>query len=150
MRNLIILIFGVCFTLNTIHAALVPKIVKIEKKQLNCLVENAYHEAMAEGKVGRLLVTQVVLNRAKSANKDYCNIVYAYKQFSWTLSKKKKIDKKLRKLLEYEILVLLHSKSELPKRFLDATHFHTIAIRPYWASTKQYLGTYKNHKFYAK
>ncbi len=150
MRNLIILMFSLCFTMNTIHAGIVPKFVKIEKKQLTCLVENAYHEAMGEGKVGRLLVTQVVLNRAREFNQDYCSVIYAYKQFSWTLFKKKQIDKKIRKVLEYEILVLLHSKRELPRRFLEATHFHTTAVKPYWASTKQYLGTYKNHKFYVK
>ena len=149
MRSLIVFVFGILFTLNTVHVAAMPAFVSITKKQLTCLVDNAYHEAMAEGKLGRLLVTQVVLNRAKLKEESYCSIVYAYKQFSWTLAKRKSIKPELRKKLEYEVLELLHNMVKIPEDFKAATHFHTISVKPDWSKKIAYAGTHKNHRFYA-
>jgi spore germination cell wall hydrolase CwlJ-like protein len=150
MRNLIIFIVGICGIFNTLHIGPLPKSIVLSKKQLTCLVDNAYHEAMGEGKVGRLLVTQVVLNRAHVKEESYCSIVYAHKQFSWTLAKRKHISPEIRKKLEYEIIELLHDIAEIPSDLKDATYFHTTSIKPYWVKTQQYLGTYKNHRFYSK
>lgn len=149
MRSLIVFVFGILFALNTVHVALMPAFVSITKKQLTCLVDNAYHEAMAEGKLGRLLVTQVVLNRAKLKEESYCSIVYAHKQFSWTLTKRKSIKPELRKKLEYEVIELLHGIVKIPDGFKEATYFHTTSVNPYWSKKIAYVGTHRNHRFYA-
>jgi len=149
MRNLIIFIVGICGFLNTMHVGFLPKMIVLSKKQMTCLVDNAYHEAMGEGKIGRLLVTQVVLNRAYIKEESYCAIVYAHKQFSWTLEKRRNISFEIRKKLEYEIIELLHNITEIPEELRDATYFHTTSIKPSWSRKQPYLGTYKNHQFYA-
>jgi hypothetical protein len=57
-------------------------VVAIPEHQLNCLIKNAYYEAMTEGKIGRQQVTKVVINRTRDNN--FCKTVYQPYQFSWT------------------------------------------------------------------
>lgn len=65
-------------------------------KQIECLTQNAYHEAGGEGTKGIIAVTNVVMNRTKDTKNRFgstpCQVIYQKSggscQFSWTCSKK--------------------------------------------------------------
>lgn len=120
----------------------------LPERQLKCLVDNAFYEANTEGRLGRMLVTQVVFNRTFSGE-DYCKTIYKYKQFSWTLQKKLPgIPHKLRKELEREVLELYWGLEKVPKKFEDITHYHTRAVNPKWNRAFKVVGVFNQHVFY--
>ena len=121
---------------------------RMPAKDLDCLVVNAFHEAMGEGKIGRLLVTQVVMNRAERASKSFCEIVFEANQFSWTLSKRKHIPIEVYHNLASEIHELYNNKSIIPIDFYDVTHFHEVKVNPYWSKKLVRVGVHKQHVFY--
>ena len=122
---------------------------KISDKQMACLVKNAHHEAKGEPVRGRLLVTQVVLNRAKHVD-DLCNVVYAKNQFSWTSQSRRfaKIPKALQQQYEYEILSMYYGFTRMPEWADRASHFHATYVRPDWSHKFAYLGRIGAHRFY--
>jgi len=125
-----------------------PYVKGIAKEELDCLVINAYHEARGEGRIGRLLVTQVVINRAEIASKSFCEIVFQPKQFSWTLGKIKKVPEEVYHNLAFEIYELYNNKSIIPIDFYDVTHFHEVKVNPYWSKKLVKIGTHNQHVFY--
>lgn len=66
------------------------KKVTLSKSEFNCLSKNIYWESQHEPLLGQLAVANVTYNRVKSGKwgKDFCSVVYASKQFSWTNFKK--------------------------------------------------------------
>lgn len=60
--------------------------LKLSDKERYCLRKNVYHEAAFESDAGMLAVAQVTGNRVASKHRgtDFCSVVYAPKQFSWT------------------------------------------------------------------
>ena len=66
--------------------------VSVTDKDMDCLSKNIFHEAGVEDRDGKIAVAQVTLNRVKSGRwgQTICDVVYAKKQFSWTMQKKKK------------------------------------------------------------
>lgn len=120
----------------------------IGTKDLDCLVRNAYHEARGEGKLGMILVTNVVINRAKKAKTTYCSIVFKANQFSWTLNKNKKVPKKHYRKIEKLVLALCSNEINVPSKFKEATHFHTTSVSPEWSQSFKKLGSFNNHVFY--
>lgn len=56
------------------------------KKELECLALNIYHEARNQSRNGKLLVGHVTLNRVESDRypNSICKVVYQKSQFSWT------------------------------------------------------------------
>lgn len=64
--------------------------INYTKNDLNCLTKNIYYEAGVESKTGKYAVANVTLNRLKTGywGNTVCKVVYAKKQFSWTLAKK--------------------------------------------------------------
>lgn len=66
------------------------KKISLNDKEYDCLARNIYWEAMHEPLVGQIAVAQVTYNRVLSRKwgNDFCSVVFAHKQFSWTLLKK--------------------------------------------------------------
>lgn len=122
----------------------------LPKKQLNCLVDNAYHEARGEGTLGILLVSQTVLNRAKEKKKSICETVYASKQYSWTSKSNTKIPLKERERLQRILVLFSKGLLAVPQRFRDAYYFHHIEVKPYWSKNFIKCGKWKNHVFYLR
>lgn len=120
---------------------------KLTAKQMKCMVDNAFHEAYAEGKLGRQIVMKVVLNRAVGSE-DICEKVYAPKQFSWTSFKKKKFSEKIGRELAAEVEEVYYGFAKIPEEFLNATHFHVLKVKPVWRKSFKKLGVWKNHIFY--
>lgn len=121
----------------------------IPEKELNCLIKNAFYEANGEGKTGRLLVTQVVFNRA--VDNKFCNTIYRPHQFSWTSSKRKvrsSIPEESYKMLRTEVLELYYGVASVPKYLSSATHYHTKWVKPAWGQKFRIAGEWKSHIFY--
>ena len=63
--------------------------IKMDRNDLKCLARNIYHEARFEPYIGKIAVAQVTFNRVLDGKwgDTICKVVYARKQFSWTLNK---------------------------------------------------------------
>lgn len=61
------------------------------EKEKKCLADNIYHEARGEGEKGWKAVAAVTINRTRHPEfpSTICGVVYQYKQFSWTIKKKR-------------------------------------------------------------
>jgi spore germination cell wall hydrolase CwlJ-like protein len=139
-----------------LSTALVAPTVVVKKpvfanyQEVHCLAKNIYMEARGEPLEGQIAVAQVTVNRMRDPayHKTVCGVVYAYKQFSWTLGKSKQVtDKKAwRAALDISRAVLTQS---IPLPHFPATHFHTRQVKPYWAKTKTRVAVIGNHVFYS-
>lgn len=147
LKILCVICFSLCSTLLDINSKVVW-LNEIDNTELECLVKNAFHEANTEGEIGILLVTHVVINRARTKNKTYCETVYKYKQFSWTLFKEKQISDDNKIKIRNIILAYYYGFTKVPVQFQDASYYHTKKIRPYWSKSYECLGSWKNHIFY--
>jgi N-acetylmuramoyl-L-alanine amidase len=117
---------------------------------IDCLARNIYHEARGEPLEGQIAVAQVTLNRVKNPryHNSVCGVVYAHRQFSWTLDKTKRVRdaKAWRAALDVSRAVLTQSVA-LPS--FQALHFHTRQVKPYWAKTRTRVAVIGNHVFYS-
>jgi len=119
----------------------------LDSKELNCLVRNAFFEANLEGNIGMLLVTNVVFNRTQDRN--VCATIFAKNQFSWTSGvKTKKIPVNIYNDIKSTIAKFSKHRRFIPRKFINATHYHAQSEHPAWASRLKKLGVYKNHIFY--
>lgn len=122
-------------------------------RDVECLARNVYFEARSENTVGQYAIAQVTINRvsAKRWGKSVCNVVYAKKQFSWTVKNKLKTVKLKGKAWENAKLV---AKASLEKgirvKDLDkALFYHADYIStPYWVENKAFIKSIGQHKFY--
>jgi spore germination cell wall hydrolase CwlJ-like protein len=118
-------------------------------KDVACLARNIYHEARGESVEGQIAVAQVTINRLRAGKfgSSLCKVVYAHKQFSWTLDKKKKIkDDKAWEISKAVANEVLKGKAHLPN--FNALYFHTRQVSPKWRRGKQVVTTIGNHIFY--
>jgi spore germination cell wall hydrolase CwlJ-like protein len=124
--------------------------VKASTKDIECLAKNIYHESRGESLHGKIAVAQVTINRVNSKlfHNTVCGVVYAHRQFSWTLDKTKRVrdTKAWQSALEISRAVLTQTVA-LPN--FTATHFHTRQVKPYWAKTKTRVAVIGNHIFYS-
>lgn len=136
MKKLLIILLFISFK--------VDANIRLGSNELNCLIRNAYFEANLEGDIGMLLVTNVVFNRTK--NGKYCSTIFSKNQFSWTSGKRRSIPVNIYNDIKSNINMF--SKRSIPRRFVDATHYHKRGENPKWAHRLKYLGAYKHHLFY--
>lgn len=125
-------------------------IAQIPKAEIFCLAKNIYHEARGEPLEGQIAVAQVTMNRVASGDfhKTVCGVVYAYKQFSWTLDSKRKVTdiKAWEASVDIAAAVLTRSV-QLPN--FKATYFHTKQVNPRWNRNKRVVAVIGNHIFYS-
>lgn len=111
---------------------------------LICAALNLYHEGRGEPLLGQVGIVHVVRNRAKDNPANVCKVVYAYKQFSWTLTNPQVTDlKKFDQILHTTVIAW---------QFSDITsgsnHYHHVSIRPYWIHKMKYTMTLGTHRYY--
>ena len=126
----------------------------LSNEEKKCLAKNIFFEAGIEPIEGKIAVAQVTMNRleTKRWGDNVCSVVYARKQFSWTLEKKKVNEKPsgplwkesmsaLEKFIQgYRIVGLENSR-----------HYHADYIKkPYWVKKKRTVETIGQHIFYEK
>lgn len=125
-------------------------------RALQCLTAAIYYEARSEADAGQRAVAQVVLNRV--AHPSYpgtvCGVVYQGSerrtgcQFSFTCdgSLAKAPQRLFWQRAEDVARAALSGFVYTPVGL--ATHYHTIAIHPYWAPSLAHVGTIGAHRFY--
>jgi N-acetylmuramoyl-L-alanine amidase len=127
-----------------------------QKKELECLAKNMYHEAKGEGGLGWLAVGMVTINRAQSnryPNK-ICDVVYQNNgkvyQFSWAGTKKKltKPKKELyNEIYQLAVLIFLHHQ-HMHDVTDNALFFHADYVDPYWNKKMKKTAKIGRHIFY--
>lgn len=124
--------------------------VKYNKNDMDCLTRNIYYEARGEDYRGKMAVAQVTINRLKTGywGNSICKVVYAKKQFSWTLTKKlPRPDSKV--WAESEEIARKVLAGHRVRGLTRSLYYHAIHIRdPKWADTRHEVGQIGNHVFY--
>ena len=129
---------------------------KKQKKELECLTKNMYHESKGEGELGWLAVGMVTMNRVESKyypNK-VCDVVYQNNgkvyQFSWAATKKKLTKPKKELYNEiYQLAVLVYLYHEKMQDVTkDALFFHADYVNPYWSKKMNKTVKIGRHIFY--
>jgi len=122
-----------------------------------CLTAAIYYEAASEPEAGQRAVAQVVLNRVAhpAYPKTVCGVVYQGSerpsgcQFSFAC------DGALARRPER---MFWDRAAQVARQALTgyvyapvglATHYHTVAVHPYWAPSLHYLSTIGAHRFYS-
>ncbi len=121
-------------------------------EDVRCLALNIYHEGRGESISGQKAIASVIMNRVRSQRypDSICEVVWQPKQFSWTTAHEK-----------YHVVtdaIAWKKALIVAKRILagyehvqigDATHYHTIHVNPYWASSAQFVVQIGDHVFYS-
>ena len=110
---------------------------------LLCLTLNLYHEARGESILGQFAVVQVVRNRAKYDPDKVCRVVFAPKQFSWTIAVPGDDPQQFDRLLN-----IAHLAWQSQDITYGATHYHKITVKPYWTHKMKKTVRIGNHQFY--
>jgi hypothetical protein len=125
-------------------------------RALQCLTAAVYYEAASEPDAGQRAVAQVVLNRVAhpSYPNTVCGVVFQGSergtgcQFSFTCdgSMARRPNRLFWERAEAVARAALSGYVYAPVGL--ATHYHTIAVNPYWAPSLRYLQTIGAHRFY--
>ena len=124
-----------------------------------CMALNVYWESRGESIPGQYAVAQVTMNRAHTKDK-VCEVVMAKKQFSWT--EKMVVRKSGKYVLSAKAIpkdeyawwkaqriaaMVLEGRKGIPLAE-GTTHYHTTAVKPYWAKNYRMKAIIGRHAFY--
>jgi spore germination cell wall hydrolase CwlJ-like protein len=124
--------------------------IKYTKTDLDCLTRNIYYEAGVEDHRGKFAVAHVTINRLKTGywGDTICRVVYAPKQFSWTLARK----------LPHPNTQLWAESEDIARKVLAghrvrgltrSLYYHATYIKdPHWADSNHEAGQIGSHVFY--
>ena len=125
-------------------------------RALQCLSMAVYYEAASESYAGQQAVAQVVLNRV--AHPAYpasvCGVVFQGSerhtgcQFSFTCDGSLKRRPAARPWAVAQSVALAALSGQVFAPVGTATHYHTHAVNPYWASSLDMIGSIGAHRFY--
>jgi hypothetical protein len=121
-----------------------------------CLTQAIYYEAASEADAGQRAVAQVVLNRVAhpAYPKTVCGVVYQGSdrstgcQFTFTCdgalarTPNRLFWERAASVARAALAGYVYAPVGL------ATHYHTIAVHPYWADSLNFVGTIGAHRFY--
>lgn len=122
-----------------------------------CLSEALYYEARGEGTKGQQAVAEVVLRRINRGNdaRSICAVVYEGSarqgcQFSFTCSGVLNRPREALAWTRSEQLAaqILTGEVRLRNTTGDATYYHAVSVRPYWAPRLEKTARIGNHIFY--
>jgi len=127
------------------------------QEDIHCLVLNIYFEARGETREGRYAVTDVVIQRVKSAYfpDDICSVVFFRNHrtcaFSWTCDQNSNdpVDQfSIREAVDiaHEVLYDVHYEPTVPM----STHYHAVTVEPDWVFNKHFHAQIGNHFFYQR
>lgn len=105
-----------------------------DRKSIECMVYNLYHESRGEDELGHIYVAQAVINR--TVDSEYptnpCDVIYQPGQFSWTddgLSDEIEID-------TTEDVMLIAQLIDISANALDGTFMYIHNSTSYYAHAK--------------
>jgi hypothetical protein len=124
--------------------------------QIDCLAQAVYYEARSEGLVGQLAVAQVVLNRVRNRNypDTICGVVFEGSerttgcQFTFTCDGsmiREPRGNSWRRSQQVAQHAYLGFGRDVTRR---ATHYHTVAVDPYWNESLVRTRRIGTHIFY--
>jgi spore germination cell wall hydrolase CwlJ-like protein len=126
--------------------------VNYTHNDIECLTKNIYYEARGEDHRGKFAVAHVTINRLKTGywGNSICKVVYARKQFSWTLAKKlPRPDSKV--WAESEDIARKVLAGHRVRGLAKSLYYHAVYIKdPKWADPAAELGQIGNHVFYSR
>ena len=106
------------------------------RQDIICLAKNIYFEANDQSYIGQQAVAWVTLNRVYSGNypNNICDVVFQYKQFSWTIDGKHRSPRSIKKFsVALAAAINVYSNyGRVKDPTLGATMYHTVYIVPYW------------------
>ena len=126
------------------------------RRAIDCLTAAVYHEARSEGADGQRAVAQVVLNRVRhpAFPSTVCGVVYQGSgrrtgcQFSFTCDGSLGRRREGHAWTRAREIAPAALGGEVYAAVGNATHYHTRAILPYWASSLRRSATVGEHIFY--
>ena len=124
--------------------------INYTKNDVECLTKNIYYEARGEDHRGKYAVAHVTINRLKAGKwgDSICKVVYAKKQFSWTLAKKLPRPDSL-VWAESEAIARSVLAGYRVRGLAKSLYYHATYIKdPKWADPKSEVGQIGNHVFY--
>lgn len=111
---------------------------EVDPKQQNCLAMNVYHEARSERIEGQIAVAHVTMNRVNHEHfpDNICDVVYQYKQFSWTFTVK---DHTPREKRAWDRAMVI-ARDVMIGNTIDPSHgatfYHANYVDPFWNKEK--------------
>ncbi len=125
-------------------------------RALKCLTDAIYYEAATEADSGQRAVAQVIINRMRHPTypNSICGVIYQGSerrtgcQFSYSCDgSMARIPSRLhweraRRAAASALAGYVHVPVGM------ATHYHTVAVNPYWAPSLHFIGTIGAHRFY--
>jgi len=127
-------------------------------EQMECLVDALYFEARGEGRNGQLAVAEVIMNRVESqrypnsicsvvrqgnGSKNSCQFSFYCDGVSERIYEQEAFQRAWR--IASEFMASRKNNSPLTN---GATHFHTVDVRPKWASKFKKTASIGRHLFY--
>ena len=121
-----------------------------------CLAQAVWYEAASENEAGQRAVAQVVLNRVAHSSwpSSVCGVVYEGSnrstgcQFSFTCDGSLRRSASGASWSRAQRVAAAALGGDVYAPVGHATHYHTLWINPYWASSLESVGTIGAHKFY--
>lgn len=123
----------------------------MSKRDMYCMALNVYHEAKFEPFLGKVAVANVTYNRMVGGfGRDICKVVFARKQFSWTLRKDRLTEVPSgRGWKESKDAVRAFLDGYKIDELSDVKHYHADYIKkPYWANDMNQKIKIGKHIFY--
>jgi hypothetical protein len=122
----------------------------------NCLAQAIWYEAASESEAGQRAVAQVVLNRVKHPSwpGSVCGVVYQGSsrstgcQFTFTCDGSLRRKASGRTWTRAQKIASEALAGSVYEPIGHATHYHTLWVNPYWASSLDHVGTIGAHRFY--
>lgn len=140
------------------------RLIQIDKKEKDCIVETLYYEARSEGLQGLLAVASVLQERKqhKDYPETYCKISKQYKQFSFRQENKpsaKALERSVGALQSKDVEMLQQSKAIADSMLLGAfrgilpkgtVFYHAKYVKPVWSKKMHKVAAIGQHVFYRK
>ena len=125
-------------------------------RALECLAQAVWYEAASESEAGQRAVAQVVLNRVAHPSwpSSVCGVVYEGSQRStgcqFTFTCDGSLSRKARGASWDRARTIARDalSGSVYAPVGHATHYHTLWVNPYWASSLDHVGTIGAHRFY--
>ncbi len=121
-----------------------------------CLAQAIYYEAASESEAGQRAVAQVVLNRVAHTSwpASVCGVVFEGSQrstgcqFSFTCDGSMRRTPSANGMARARRIASEALSGSVYAPIGHATHYHTLWVNPYWASSLDHVGTIGAHRFY--
>lgn len=124
-----------------------------DKRQIQCLADNIYYEARNQPKVGKIAVSNVVINRVEDPRfpKDPCSVIKQKRgktcQFSWVCSKNGKGKDMESYAISYDLAKQIYTNMDSIKDVTYGSKFyHAKYVKPRWKYKR--VITIGDHVFY--